>query len=258
MKYFVVADVHGFYPELQEALDRAGFDSHNPEHIFVSLGDLFDRCDYPIECLKFVLHLPKERCVLIRGNHEDLMEAAIARGDFRYHDWHNGTVMTALSLCADPALPTSEVLESVSENELYRSYIERTIPYYETKHYIFVHGWIPCRVSYDKHGKEIYTKQKNWRKGDWEKARWFNGMELWHQGIKFAHKTILCGHWHTSYGHSKFHNDGVEFIDRYADPETPNNTANYSPFVDLGIVALDACTAVSHSINCFVLTEGEK
>ena len=79
-KYFVVTDVHGFYDEMRAALDRAGFDLTNPNHILVSLGDLLDRGRQPKECLEFVLGIPENRRILIRGNHEDLMWEMVASG----------------------------------------------------------------------------------------------------------------------------------------------------------------------------------
>lgn len=45
MKYFIVSDVHSFYDEMMTALNESGFDKTNPDHIFVSLGDLLDRGD---------------------------------------------------------------------------------------------------------------------------------------------------------------------------------------------------------------------
>lgn len=38
--YFVTSDIHGFYNELQTALNGAGFDPNNENHIFISCGDL--------------------------------------------------------------------------------------------------------------------------------------------------------------------------------------------------------------------------
>ena len=79
-------------------------------------------------------------------------------------------------------------------------------------------------------------------------------MEAWHQGVKVDGKTIVCGHWHASFGHSKFHGDGVEFPnERSTNPE--HRRANFDPFVDDGIIALDACTAYSHKVNCVVLED---
>ena len=75
MKYFITADVHGYFSILESALNSAGFDRNNSEHFFVSLGDLLDRGPEPRECLQFVNSL--DRKILIRGNHEDLMEEIV-------------------------------------------------------------------------------------------------------------------------------------------------------------------------------------
>lgn len=42
-KLFCISDVHGFYNEMREALDNAGFDPNNEEHWLISLGDIWDR-----------------------------------------------------------------------------------------------------------------------------------------------------------------------------------------------------------------------
>ena len=83
-----------------KALNERGFDGENQDHIFVSLGDLLDRGPDPIKCLEFVNNLPKNRKILIRGNHEDLMEEALERGEFWAHDIHNGTDITCLKIAS--------------------------------------------------------------------------------------------------------------------------------------------------------------
>lgn len=93
-KLFVVADVHSFYEKMIKALSEQGFDRDDPDHVFVSLGDLFDRGLSPLKCLNFVNSLPAERKILIRGNHEDLLEECLAREAFFAHDIHNGTMDT--------------------------------------------------------------------------------------------------------------------------------------------------------------------
>ena len=41
-KYFVFSDIHGrSLKELKEKLIEVGFDENNPNHILISLGDLF-------------------------------------------------------------------------------------------------------------------------------------------------------------------------------------------------------------------------
>ena len=255
-KYFVVADVHSFYNELMNVLNNAGFDKENPNHIFINCGDLMDRGPSPLSCLMFVNSLPDDRKILVRGNHEDLIEQCIARKDCLSHDYHNGTAMTIADLsysfwASDAHM--KDMFDEVKRNSEYKKYMSSLVDYAEVGDYIFVHGWIPCDRDDPNpyHARNInYTFNEDWRNGDWDNARWINGMDAWHQGVKIEGKTIVCGHWHSSYGNSKFHKDGMEFPNyRSTNPE--HRYANFNPFIDDGIIALDACTAESHQVNCY-------
>ena len=42
-KIFAVSDIHNEYDALIDALNEAGFDENNPDHLLVSIGDAFDR-----------------------------------------------------------------------------------------------------------------------------------------------------------------------------------------------------------------------
>lgn len=250
MKYFIVADVHGFYAELENALKNAGW-TDSEDQCFVSLGDLCDRGRDTVKVLQFVNTLPKERKILIRGNHEDLMQAAITRGYFQMHDIHNGTVTTAEDIARYEGVIVKEqrleqaddreILNAVANSVLWNNYLNSTVNFAEVKNNIFVHGWIPCK-------SDCYIKAANWRSPDarWDKARWINGMLAWKSGARIKGKTIWCGHWHTSWGHAYLHNDGAEFPGQ-------GDVAHFSPFVDDGIVAMDGMVAFSHRINCKVL-----
>ena len=97
MKLFALSDIHGFFTEMKKALDNAGFDPQNPQHLLVSCGDAMDRGHQPREVIEFLNGLPNK--VLICGNHEILMEDAIRRKCFLAHDYHNGTANTAYDFC---------------------------------------------------------------------------------------------------------------------------------------------------------------
>ena len=118
----------------------------------------------------------------------------------------------------------------------------------DTEHYIFVHGWIPCTsISLNSAEKE-YVPIPDWRnagKEQWDKARWINGMEAAHAGIIESGKTIVCGHWHCSFGHAHYEHDGSEF----------ESNAHFTPYCANGIIALDACTALSGKLNCIVIED---
>lgn len=249
MKYFIVADVHGFYDEMIAALNDAHFDRDNPDHTFVSLGDLFDRGPKPAECLEFVMGLDPDRRILIRGNHEDLMEQAIARGSFLSHDISNGTKGTALTLTG--AANSVDALIAMRTLPLYNEYIASTFDWAETDGAIFVHGWIPHYVELKGFQGTCYRHyyEENWRnasRDEWKAARWYNGIESWADGVREPNMTIFCGHWHTSWAR-------CYIDDEYA--EWTRNSEAFRPWVREGIVALDACTAWSHMVNCYVYEE---
>lgn len=260
-KYFVVSDVHGFYNYLIKALDKAGFDENNPDHIFVSCGDLLDRGSQPVQCLQFVNGLPKDRKILICGNHEVLMDEMLKDMCARDHDYHNGTLLTVLDCYTDTGhdinTTAGSSFEWFKKWKEWKNYRKSCINFFETDKYVFVHGWIPCQASDPNpyHARNIkYKYIDDWRNGNWGHAMWINGMYAWSQGVKVLDKTIVCGHWHASFGNSKYHNDGVEFPnDKSDDPK--DKYANFNPFVDDGIMAIDACTVLSHKVNCVVLEE---
>ena len=78
---------------------------------------------------------------------------------------------------------------------------------------------------------------------EWAKARWYNGMDA--TVTCQEEKTIVCGHWHASYGHSKFEGKGSEF----------KEDADFTPYQASGIIAIDACTAHSGFVNVLVLDD---
>jgi CRISPR-associated protein Cas6/Cse3/CasE subtype I-E len=74
MKYYVVADVHGFYSILKQELQDKGFFDDTEAHKLIICGDLFDRGKEAVALQDFILELmQKDEVILIRGNHEDLL-----------------------------------------------------------------------------------------------------------------------------------------------------------------------------------------
>lgn len=104
-KYFIITDVHSFYDEMVKALSKAGFDRDNPEHILVHCGDLFDRGPKPKECLDYIMSIPKERRILIMGNHEErLLQILDGWRCPDESDYHNKTMDTIIKF-ADAGTP---------------------------------------------------------------------------------------------------------------------------------------------------------
>ena len=257
MKYYVTSDIHGFYDEFISALDEAGYFSDNGPRRLIVCGDIFDRGPGAVRLQAFIAEqLDKEQAILIRGNHEDLameMIEDMQHGYIRYHHNQNGTTDTVCQLLG---LNPRELFQNLPEKaEQFRStpFVSRIIPamadYFETERYIFVHGWIPCDMSRPAFSQfPEYHPLEDWRNSPalkWQEARWTNGMEAARSGVLEPGKTIVCGHWHSSFGHSVYEGRGSEF----------GSDADRTPYRAEGIIALDACTALSGKVNCVVLED---
>lgn len=273
--YFVVSDVHSFYIEMVHALLKQGFDASNPEHIVVVCGDAFDRGPDTVKMFEFLKEMYEEkRLIYIRGNHEDLLFNCmyeIMNGHIpSYHHFTNGTVRTICDLCG---YSNENIITHISEdrkwdiyerlNPLLEFITKATVNYWETDHYIFVHGWVPCTTP----DTNIYHARKKfgtvdpvWNQsedplydGAWKAARWINGMEAWNQGCKIEGKTIVMGHWHCSWGWSHLRMERKEFPQK----NRKDWEKSFEPFADEGILAIDACTAVTGKVNCVVIEESD-
>lgn len=250
MKYYVASDIHGFFSEFQHALDQAGYFTETEPHKLIILGDLFDRGQEALELQSFILSLMEhDSVILIRGNHEDMYLdlVTIDEGNPLGHHIHNGTYNTAIQLTGfDPTMATIrhyDFAEAAQETPLYQQIIPAMRNYYETRNYVFVHAWIPC--IRDKNGYSYYVDWRNASENEWAKSRWYNGIEA--STTACEDKTIVCGHWHTSYGHSRLAGNGSEFGD----------DAIFTPYIGAGIIAIDACTARSGFVNILILDDDE-
>lgn len=240
MKYFISSDIHGFFNEWQNALKDKGFDLNNPEHKIILCGDLFDKGNQPKEIIEFVLK-HEDKVILIRGNHEDLMEQMIERNSSDYGDLCNGTAQTIVDLY--PEWQISEFdLKKIANLTKLQKVLDMCIDYYETKHYIFVHAWIPIVEN-------CYLYDSDWRtarKERWEKARWTNPVEMFRYEIYEPNKTIVCGHWHCS---ALWHEQNPDEYEEFGDK------AIFEPFITKNMIAIDACTTYSHKVNVVVLED---
>lgn len=261
MKYYVVSDVHGYYTELIKALTEKGFFDDKEPHKLIVCGDMMDRGREAQAMEKFMLELlERDELIFIRGNHEDLMIQMLEDIEESYdngytyvkrHHVSNGTLDTAAQLTGHSPTEimrnTPEFLSEVRSTAFVSVLIPTSVNYFETMSYIFVHGWIPAIEG--EWRKETYSFDPGWRsasKEDWKKARWHNGMKLAEEcGVKEPGKTIVCGHWHTSYGHSKYSKKCAEFM----------SDAIFEPYYSDGIIAIDACTAHSGIVNCILIEE---
>ena len=245
-KLFCVSDIHGFYDELIAALDAAGFDENNEEHFIVVCGDTTDRGKKPQEVISYLMSLPRK--VLVKGNHESLIMDCLKRGFPYGYDYSNGTFQTVLDLAPN----VTELADACSvAYEKIKPFVDKTVDYFETKNYIFVHAFVPLKnldglpMYYVKNRK--FAIDPDWRNAHasaWEDARWSNPFELAEQGF-LPDKTLVFGHWHTSWARNKYQGE----------PEFIKDGADFSPYFGDGYIGIDACTSHSGKVNVLVLED---
>ena len=234
-KFFVCSDIHSAYTPLKKALDEKGFDPNNENHWLVVCGDCFDRMDESKEVLRFLMFL--ERKILVKGNHDVLLEELCMR-EFPYsYDHHNGTVRTVEDLGG--ARWGKDFVECCDStwHKLAR-YRELLVNYFETQNYIFVHSWIPLTQD------EYMADWRNATDTEWEKAMWGNPFKFADQGLNKTGKTIVFGHWHCSTGHKMLGHCEDEF-----------GYAIWEPCYFKNTIGIDRCTAHTGEVNVLVVED---
>ena len=273
-KYFVVSDIHSYYWPLVSALDMAGFDRQNEDHILIVCGDIFDRGPDTLKVYEFLRTLPKERRILIRGNHEELLLELVKADAPSSVDYPNGTLNTFCHINNDlMIIPEYFIVDrywGVRYPEEFSKYWKKAqknvrnseiikwlksdewLDYYELDKYIFVHSFIPVKhlnpEIWDCRDMENLRPNLQWRKAskkDWRRAAWgcpylqFDA-GLFNKEIQNG-KVLVCGHWHTRDFHMYF-----------ADKGRINDQLYFSK----NLIALDGRTAGTLNINVLVI-DGE-
>ena len=129
MKYYVVADVHGYYTYLKQALEEAGFFEETEPCMLVVCGDLLDRGTEAKELIEFMLELLEAgKLIYVMGNHEELLVQClqeIARGDsVKSHHYLNRTWDSLLQIAEMDEMEaykcTDELVSRVMQSSFYK------------------------------------------------------------------------------------------------------------------------------------------
>ncbi len=65
MKYYITADIHGFYTEFHKALEETAYFTDPEPHKLIILGDIFDRGQEAVEMQRFILSLLEQDLPLL-------------------------------------------------------------------------------------------------------------------------------------------------------------------------------------------------
>ena len=85
----IITDIHGCYDECRALLEKMSFDEETDT--LINLGDTVDRGPKIYETFEYLRGLKErmgDRCILIRGNHEQMMLDAAANGGADRNLWY--------------------------------------------------------------------------------------------------------------------------------------------------------------------------
>ena len=243
-KYFVASDIHGFFTEWMDALKVKGFKQDDPEHIIILCGDMIDRGEESDKIVDYLYDFPKERRILIYGNHEELFLDLIYRGYQRSYDESNGTYDTFVKLYKQDKIISIDEFEQTKLGKL----LDAMVDFYETKNFIFVHSWIPT----DYLG--FYNPYWDQATFDlWHIARWCDSITEHFSNKNKTGKTIVSGHMFSAMAYL------YEEIGQKAFLEYLNNYEKYRHLNKIyygnKYINLDCNTYISRKVEVLVLTE---
>ena len=152
---------------------------------------------------------------------------------------------------ADTRIDIELLATKYSRAEKVKDFIDGMVNYIELQNYIGVHAFVPLKCNdnlpayYARNRK--FEKRVDWRDAtdkEWQDARWGNPYELARQGL-LPDKTLIFGHFHTSYPRAK-----------YEGQEEFGPDADFSPYYGDGYIAIDGCVAAYNGqINVIVLED---
>lgn len=88
MKTIIMSDIHGCYGQMKTLLEKTGFEEDKDQ--IIALGDMVDRGKEVYEVIEEMKRLEGsigERCILLRGNHEQMLIESIT--DRAFGDSHS-------------------------------------------------------------------------------------------------------------------------------------------------------------------------
>ncbi len=238
MKIYAVSDIHGHCTELKEALQKAGFDKNDKSHMLVCLGDYFDRGTENFEVMKFLERIDNK--VMLLGNHEDMLNEILVKGKLKQHNFINGTDLTIADFFGKNSIDAfGEIDFSGRYRDLDRleDFLSDMKSFYETKHYIFTHGWLPIDFSGGLHIKENFREASG---EAWKKARWIKWTEMYGICPLISGKNLVCGHVPVQYAYRISHT---------------RNHENSDIFFGEGMTAIDGGVFMNGKINVLVIED---
>lgn len=170
-----VGDVHGCPHSLEALLNKL---SSYHSSTFVFLGDYIDRGPDSKSVIDLLIDFSRDvECIMLRGNHEQMMIDALASGDTSlwFHNGGRDTLLSYGNKFTNPDLPAPHY-----------HFIHNTKMYYESENYFFVHAGLPADMKI----KEAIANQQIWQEFLWQRSHLDVDHPNWEKRVVFGHTPI--------------------------------------------------------------------
>lgn len=166
-----IGDLHGSITALRRLLDTV---APEPEDTLLFLGDYIDRGEDSRAVLDHLMALEHaQRCIFLKGNHEDLFQRALEGGTEEWLTWlGNGGITTLRDF--DQALPPPT----------YVAWLRRLAMHHETDAYYFVHAGLRPDAPPDASTDEDRL---------WIREPFLSSTYDWGKRVVFGHTVQLQG-----------------------------------------------------------------
>lgn len=269
---YFISDVHGHFKEMTEALRNAGFDEENPNDLLVCLGDIFDRGNKNIEVYQYLKRLSDEgKAIVTTGNHHKFLIEFLEGSINAFNYLHNG-LDTTIADFWNRTRPFESwcLLEGnceinqdnyarwceICRNDINEEYPEllpwlKSLPrYFESEHYIGVHGAIDTEVQ-DWH----FPHCAKYSLTDWDALEFDDG-SFFNKSICNTDKTIVIGHFGTyhlrdMYNLNRVYTTPVVSVEEADRRQLEKFSVLKRP--DGRVIAIDGTTIVSGKVNVLVI-----
>lgn len=246
-KIFAVSDIHGHCSALKKALEEAGFIANDESCILIVCGDCFDRGSENKEVFDYLNTIQNK--IIIRGNHEDMLEMLLDAKHMSHGGFSNGMDRTLRDFFGPRVIGSIDInyqfsyrLHFEEKQDVVRelqTFINNTYDYFETEHYVFTHGWLPATVD-ENYNCSVDEDFRYAQPASWYRARFAEWYRMYGAGAMLKGKTIVCGH-----RASRF----CCLLGEQRDPE------DYSSFFAEGLAAIDGSTFHSGKVNVLVVED---
>ena len=238
MRYFITSDIHSYFKVLDTELKKQGFDKD--KDTLITLGDNFDRGKESWKMYRFLSTLPN--VILVRGNHEDLLEELVNRGFPLDHDFHNGTTQTIFDISKHyiktQDLSMYEFIDTFKNTSFYQWFKStKWVDKIEFNNLVLTHATCP-----------------NKKFPSWEDARWANPYN-----DRVKDKILVCGHWFAWKGRDYKNNTITLNIELDQLRQTEEGREELAkPFIDKDLIMIDACTPLTKKCNILIYDDVSK